>query len=180
MQRYLSSAGSETKRSAKRIELPSGSSAKRYETHLPSANSGNAAESNGSPYWNEAPRMGQRHSAVCPSATISAEMVSSFGDISTIRPGVPPVLLGLRKPICNCDLLSRHFPNIRNASEDEMLFMQLALSFGALEAECIAARLDLKCRRGLGALAAKLSPRGRDYTKQPAQTTRSSEVVRKP
>lgn len=138
-----------TKRSAKKYTLPLGTSTSRYEAHLPSANSGKSAESDGSPYWKEAPRKSRRHSCVCPSSTIRAEMLSSLGEVSVIRAGEPTVFPADRMVSCNCELFSRHFPNIRNASEDEMLIIQTARSFGPGEAQHIAAKLRLQCRRPL-------------------------------
>jgi hypothetical protein len=148
---------SSAKRSAKRMELPSGSSTRRYEAHASSANSGNVAVSNGSPYWNDAAWKLARHSAACSFATINAAMLSSFGEVSTIAPGVLAVLPGLRTTICKCDLLSRHFPKIKNASEDEMLVMQFFLSFGAKEASALASKLHLKFRPAILGAARRIN-----------------------
>jgi len=146
---------SEKNRSAKTIDLPSGNSTDKYEVHFPSAYSGNTAESDGSPYWKDAPRREQRHFAGCPSATIDASIISSFGELLVTTPGVPAFLSGLKKPICNCALVSRHFPKIKNASADEMFVMQLILSFGTSEARLIATHLRLKLPTRLFAHPAK-------------------------
>src|ERR1700730_8029339 len=145
----MSPESSATKRSANSTVLSSGILTNKYEDHFPSANSGNKADSAGSPYSKEAPRKLQRHSAVCPLATIDVRTVSSFGEVSMMTAGVPANFPSPAKLICNCALFSFHFPSIRNASEDEIFVMQLSLSFGLEEAKLLAVKLHLRHRESL-------------------------------
>src|SRR5882724_2010857 len=162
-------------RSANTYKFPLGHVTSKYEAHLPSANSGNTAESTGSPYEKDAPLKLRRHFFFCPSSTISAETVSSFSEIEIIETGVPPDLpSALCIESCTCGLPSRHFAKIKNASADEMFVMQLTLSFGPKEATVLATKWNLKLRPPLQELLAGMNGRGRSYTKQSAKTRQPS------
>jgi hypothetical protein len=144
-------------RAANKTELPSVSSASKYEDHFLSANSGKTAESAGSPYWKDAPANGKSHMAFCLSTTIDSEILSSFGEQVRILPGVVAANLpGLDARICNCDSLSRHFPNIRNASENELLVTQFLLFAGRKEAAALVLKLYLTCRSEFRGMLAHL------------------------
>jgi len=163
------------KRSANMKMVPLGHCTSKYDAHLPSANSGKIAESAGSPYEKDPPRKLSRHFFFCPSSTISAEILSSLSEIEIIETGVPATMpSGLCIESCTCDLSSRHFAKIKNASADEMFVMQLALSFGPKEATALATKWNLKLRPPLRELLAGMNGHGKSYTKQSAKTRQPS------
>jgi hypothetical protein len=155
---------SSAKYSANKYTFPFGNVATTNDTHLPSANSGNSELSLGSPYSKEASEKSNFQSCqFCPNLRVT-EILQSSEEASLIHAGEDPLPSGFRIFKCNCDEASRHLPKIKNASADEILFMELTLSFGSNQAMQLAAKLRLKCQRPLRALLAMMNERGKNYS----------------
>src|ERR1017187_1938864 len=79
---------SSTKRSPNNKPFPLGNVASRYDTHLPSENSGKDEDSPTTPKENAASPNGIVHSPFCPRLlTISKTMMESFGETRWITAG---------------------------------------------------------------------------------------------
>lgn len=163
MQRHCLS----TKRSANKNLVPSGISASKYDTHTPSANSGNCEHSPATPKENLAPSRDIRHSIFCPSlSSATIETLKSFGEVRQITAGDPADSVALEASTCNCADVFRQASKIQNATPEEISVMHLVFLIGLADAKTLAAKLRLKVRPALQALLTARDEPGRRYTKR--------------
>jgi hypothetical protein len=120
-----------TKRSANTATVPSGKLISRYETHLPSANSGNGALLEGLPQSVLQSTKENFHSIFCPAvSSISTDTLSGVGTVRIIAGEPCGVFPDLKIETCNCASIFRHLSRINKASVDKIVFMQLASLVG--------------------------------------------------
>ena len=161
-----------TNLSAAKIRLSFGNSTDRYETHLPSANSGNTAHSEATPKENLQCSNESIHSFFCPAVSrITNETLLEIGKVRQITAGEPCDSVPLKYDNCNCVDILRQFSNIQNATPEEISFIHLTFLIGLLEAENLAAKLHWRCQRPLQALHAMMSVPAQNCNVQSAKHT---------